>query len=1458
MRTPPRRSPRLHDNTGESAITGVEGDSGARQCPTGETTDVYGLQTTQANPSGIAETLSLAASKSTPTSTGMASEVAVPNDSISNMASSAAELAKKNAVIFELTTNVAKQKVLSEKSNMACSTAEVQRGAGLSAELLRPGQGTDMESTSEAMGSEFPTNMSPQLAPLLSMVTNLQHQLNTAMEAIRFAATTGSVPVCNPVQPNIFQPVQPIAANPKRAPAVNSIQLPGANHMQPVAANTDQAPAVNSIQLPGANHMQPIAANPEQAPAVNSIQLPSAKSMSPVANAVQPPAGSLEQPSAAYLLQRPSVNSMQLSGANHIQPIAANPEQAPAVNFIQLPSATLMQPTHATTGSHGQNFAPQLSPGLSAYFVQPPTHPMQTSAAHQMQPPVDLWAQPYAGDARTYAPSRLCTDSNGGKPPYAQQHMGSPQVSVSNAWSQSRQMDNSSVHDQLMAASLACPNIQPPRQLQDLPHFDGNAEDWPVFLTAYVQSTTAYRYNNFENNQRLLKALRGEAKKAVKCLLIHPDNVTNAVEQLRLKFGRPNQLIHSQLREVRELPQLSENSLSKLPDFATKVNNLAVFLQAIDGQQHINNPTLLDEIVQKLPMSKKMEWAKMAMQLKPYPTVVHLSAWLGEMAAIINSIQDVEKEGRRRVLLATDQNREKEPAQHSKPQQQSTTSCPFCNMQHKLEACAAFTKLDIKERWNWVKRHRVCFACFQRAHSKNNCPKKTTCSTNGCTRRHHPLLHEDTTNPPPSNVLSCVTSQSNKLLFRILPVTLYGENCQMDIYALFDDGSSITMLDQEVANQLGVRGSAQNLNIHWFGGRSASEKVTAFNIHVRGQSKTKRHLMRNVYAVSNLNLPAQSLSQEEINRAMRNGSGNMTPYTDIVPKLLIGLDHAHLGMPMSIKKPQPSAPIATHTKLGWLVYGPSPSNSLSHQSACLLVDVHRDASIDKMVTDFFNVESIGVRAAPLIESCDDIRAKEILNATTKRVEGRFETGLLWRTNDIKLPNSYNSALRRLDGMDKKMMSDNQFALAYKGIIEGYVEKGYARMIPDEELHTQHPRTWYLPHFAVFNPNKPSKIRLVFDAAATTSDVSLNSMLLKGPQDIELLPNIIFNFRRGQVAVCGDIREMYHQVLVRSEDRCSQRFLWRNGDRNVQPMEYEMRVMTFGAACSPCSARYVLKTNALEQHCSSRARNAIIKHHYVDDYVDSFDTTDEAIKISSEVVQIHAKGGFELRGFTSNSQQVCSALGGSSENKNLLSSESVEKVLGIYWDCLTDHFKYSLKFHRVDDSVIDGKKTPTKRELLSIIMSTFDPMGFLGHFIVGGKLLLREVWRRGCKWDESIPLDVANSWEIWRIQLHAVGNFRIPRCYFVTKMPSDLELHIFVDASEFAFAAVAYWRYIEDGLTHISFVSSKTKCAPMKTGAAYLEPYLKVMNLLLTPTHSGVIRKLCCAGLIVSTGNTSHT
>ena len=61
-------------------------------------------------------------------------------------------------------------------------------------------------------------------------------------------------------------------------------------------------------------------------------------------------------------------------------------------------------------------------------------------------------------------------------------------------------------------------------------------------------------------------------------------------------------------------------------------------------------------------------------------------------------------------------------------------------------------------------------------------------------------------------------------------------------------------------------------------------------------------------------------------------------------------------------------------------------------------------------------------------------------------------------------------------------------------MDDYISKGYAKKLSPDELAVEHEHEWYLPHHAVLNAHKPSKTRVVFDAAAPHSPAQVDERL----------------------------------------------------------------------------------------------------------------------------------------------------------------------------------------------------------------------------------------------------------------------------------------------------------------------------------------------------------------------------
>ena len=86
-------------------------------------------------------------------------------------------------------------------------------------------------------------------------------------------------------------------------------------------------------------------------------------------------------------------------------------------------------------------------------------------------------------------------------------------------------------------------------------------------------------------------------------------------------------------------------------------------------------------------------------------------------------------------------------------------------------------------------------------------------------------------------------------------------------------------------------------------------------------------------------------------------------------------------------------------------------------------------------------------------------------------------------------------------------------------LEDFINKKYIKKLSEEELDLPHEKVWYLPIFPVKNPNKPNTFRLVWDAAAKVQGVSLNSMLLKGDDQLASLLGTLLRFREKKRNFC---------------------------------------------------------------------------------------------------------------------------------------------------------------------------------------------------------------------------------------------------------------------------------------------------------------------------------------------------
>ncbi len=188
----------------------------------------------------------------------------------------------------------------------------------------------------------------------------------------------------------------------------------------------------------------------------------------------------------------------------------------------------------------------------------------------------------------------------------------------------------------------------------------------------------------------------------------------------------------------------------------------------------------------------------------------------------------------------------------------------------------------------------------------------------------------------------------------------------------------------------------------------------------------------------------------------------------------------------------------------------------------------------------------------------------------------------------------------------------------------------------------------------------------------------------------------------------------------------------------------MTVHIFWAVSSPSCAAFALRKTADDREIHGEVVQTLKDNFYVDDCLKSV-ASEEAVSLVQDLSNLCQKGGFTLTKWISNKRTVLQSLTEecrAKECKELdLDKDSlpVERALGLLWCAETDSFKLKMEIQ---------EKSCTRRGMLSVSSSVYDPLGILAPVVIPAKIMLQELCRRNCGWDETVPYDILCGWTRW--------------------------------------------------------------------------------------------------------------
>ena len=162
-------------------------------------------------------------------------------------------------------------------------------------------------------------------------------------------------------------------------------------------------------------------------------------------------------------------------------------------------------------------------------------------------------------------------------------------------------------------------------------------------------------------------------------------------------------------------------------------------------------------------------------------------------------------------------------------------------------------------------------------------------------------------------------------------------------------------------------------------------------------------------------------------------------------------------------------------------------------------------------------------------------------------------------------------------------------------------------------------------------------------------------------------------------------------------------------------------MLFGATCSPYLLQEIIQTHLKENISGSQFADRF----YVDNYFNTYDRECDLIDDKAKLDNLMLEANMPLQEWVSND-----------ETFNLLYRLDIpitQGVLGVSWEPHTD----TLQITPGDKLMNATSRKFTKRKVLPLISSLFDPLGWLSPVSIRGRIFLQTLRKHKVGWDQEI-------------------------------------------------------------------------------------------------------------------------
>lgn len=465
--------------------------------------------------------------------------------------------------------------------------------------------------------------------------------------------------------------------------------------------------------------------------------------------------------------------------------------------------------------------------------------------------------------------------------------------------------------------------------------FASDFSEWEEFKDVF-EACVASEASKFSNCEKLLYlkgSLNGEAYNLVKNLRTTNDNYQVAWNLLENRYQNARKIFNAHIDAILNLPTMKTESASNVKQLLDTTNASLSALKARDLELRGEENMLVRILELKLDKESRKHWAEHLKGSTRVPSYQQFEAFLKLRVNILEGIESSPEKSHHENTTTKEPTVEKVVTHTKKEKGKSQALTPG-------------------ERVKLIHNKNLCKNCFY-PHKTEKCKSRFACSV--CGERPNSLLHE----AGEASFSSHLKCKAKTLLATAIVPVIDKFGFALHVKALLDPGSTHTLISERIAQRLKLPRRQISRTITSVDDSTAS--IAKGTMSVTFGSCIDKNYTQCVDA-----LIVRTITQIRPPHSIDNVANwqhihglelaDPTHMNDSKIDLLLGADVYGEIVLNGLKKGQPGAPIAQHSKLGWILFGKVDSSVPDEQVLCNFTQTNTD--LTHQLHKFWELEEI--------------------------------------------------------------------------------------------------------------------------------------------------------------------------------------------------------------------------------------------------------------------------------------------------------------------------------------------------------------------------------------------------------------------------------------------------------------------------------------------------------------------